>query len=85
MTPKRLELVEVPYVKENGPGILLEKLKTQKFKGQADSLLMESLKQYVGTQDINDSPDNRVMALQTLLTGFEFQPWIDIGAEGVFR
>ena len=77
-TPKRIELIEVPYVKEVGPDLLLEKLKTRKFKGESDSLLEKSVTQFVNMQAADAGYDNAALALMTLLVGFDFQPWVKV-------
>lgn len=79
MTSRKIELIEVPYVKENGTGVLLERLKTQSFKGAAESMLSESIEQFVKMQTTKEGEDNKVLALKTLLCGYNFQPWVDVG------
>lgn len=74
---RRLELIEVPYVKEVGPNLLLEKINTVKFTMEADSPLSKSVIQFVNTQAAGAEYDNATLALMTLLAGFEFQPWVD--------
>lgn len=75
---RRIELIEVPYVHENGPSLLLEKLRTEKFSGEVDTILEKSLSMFTGMQTTKADYDNPVRALMTLLAGFEFQPWVDI-------
>jgi len=77
-TPRRIELIEVPYVKEIGENLLLEKLKTRKFKGESDSLLSQSTTQFVNMRAADATYDNATLALMVLLAGFEFQPWVKI-------
>ena len=76
--PARLELIEVPYVAETGPDLLHEKLKTHKFKGDTDSILNQSVVQFVNMQAAQVDYDNAVLALMALLAGFDFQPWVKI-------
>ena len=77
-TTRRLELIEVPYVSEVGPNILLEKLHTAKFRGETDSILDGSVTQFVNMQAANVDPDNPTLALMTLLAGFEHQPHVKL-------
>jgi len=77
-TPKRIELIEVPYVKEIGPDLLLEKLKTRKFKGESDSWLEKSVTQFANMQAADTGYDNAALALMTLLSGMDFQPWVKV-------
>lgn len=74
---RRLELIEVPYVKEVGPNLLLEKINTVKFTMEAESILSKSVIQFVNTQAAGAEYDNPALALMTLLSGFEFQPWVN--------
>lgn len=79
MSSRRLELIEVPYVKENGDDILNEKLATRTFKGQAGSMLSESVSKWEGMQAVKgESGDNAVLALKTLLAGFDYLPWVEV-------
>ena len=78
---RRLEMIEVPYVSEIGDELLLEKLKTRKFKGATDSLLDKSVRQFNNMQTTNVEHDNAVLALKSLLAGFEHQPWVEIRGE----
>uniref|UniRef100_A0A6H1ZLF8 Uncharacterized protein n=2 Tax=viral metagenome TaxID=1070528 RepID=A0A6H1ZLF8_9ZZZZ len=77
-TPKKIELIEVPYAKEVGPDLLLEKLKTRKFKGESDSLLEKSVTQFVNMQAADAGYDNAALSLMSLLVGFDFMPWVKI-------
>lgn len=81
-TPRRVELIEVPYVSEVGDGLIHEKLKTKQFKGASGSLLETSVTQFVNMQNTGNDvgSDNAVHALRALLAGFQFQPWVDLGA-----
>lgn len=71
-------LIEVPYVNEIGDGILGEKLNTEAFKGQIDSYLSKSVEQFVNTKMDAGAKNGAVLALETLLAGFEKIPWVDI-------
>ena len=76
---RRLELIEVPYVADVGPDILLEKLTTHKFKGEADSALEQSVSEFKGMQTTNADYGNPTLSLMTLLAGFDFAPWVKLG------
>jgi len=82
MLPKETELIEVPYVSEIGDGLILEKLKTQKFKGQTDSDLDKAVKQFYNMQAAKVDHGNEIMALRALLAGFEHQSWVDLAGAG---
>lgn len=75
---RRLEMIEVPYVSEVGPGLLLEKLQTEKFKGETDSPLEQSVYDFNGMQTTNTDYDNPTLALMTLLAGFDYAPWVKL-------
>lgn len=76
---RRLELIEVPYVKEVGPNLLLEKINTEKFTMEAGSLLSRSVIQFGNMQAVDNADyDNAVLSLMTLLAGFEHQPWVEV-------
>lgn len=79
-TSRRLEIIEVPYVAEIGDGLILEKLKTKKFKGNKDSLLEKSVVQFMNMQKAGGDvgSDNAVQALRALLAGFEYAPWVEL-------
>ena len=76
--PKHIELIEVPYVSEVGPGLLIEKINTEKFRAATDSLLAQSVVQFVNMQAVNIEYDNAALSLMTLLAGFDHQPWVKL-------
>ena len=78
--PRSIELIDVPYVKENGPNLLLEKINTAKFRMENESLLDKSVKQFVNMQAANLDYDNATLALMTLLAGFDYTPWVSLNA-----
>ena len=78
MLPKDIELIEVPYVKEVGDSLILEKLKVRKFRGQADSKLNVAVKRFFNMQNVNIDRGSEIQALRALLAGFENQPWVDL-------
>lgn len=79
MVPKEIEMIEVPYVKEVGDNLILEKLQTQKVKAQDGSEVGKAIKSFWNMRSAKGvDHGNGVMALRALLAGFEHQPWIDL-------
>ncbi len=78
MLPKEIELIEVPYVKEVGDDLILEKLKIQQFKAGTGSDLAKAVQQFYGMQNAKVDHGNAIMALRALLAGFEAMPWVDL-------
>uniref|UniRef100_A0A6M3IYM9 Uncharacterized protein n=1 Tax=viral metagenome TaxID=1070528 RepID=A0A6M3IYM9_9ZZZZ len=76
IAPSRLELIEVPYVALNGLDLLHAKIKTHGFRADTDSVLDQSITQFVNMQTTNADYDNAALCLMILLSGFEFQPWM---------
>jgi len=75
---RRMELIEVPYVAETGPDLLIEKLKTNRFKAETGSWLHESVARFVAMRTTETDYDNATLCLMTLLTGFDYQPHVKI-------
>lgn len=75
---RRLELIEVPYVAEVGPNLLLEKINTMKFRVGTDTWLSKSIVQFVNMQAVDVAYDNAALCLMSLLAGFEHQPWVNV-------
>lgn len=78
MLPRQIELIEVPYVKEIGDDLIIEKLQTQGFFGQVDSPLARSTERWVNMRSADVGSDNAVHALRALLCGFEHQPFVSL-------
>jgi len=76
--PKRLELIEVPFVAVLGPDLLHEKIKTRKFYAENGSILHQSAIQFANMQTTNTDYDNPALALMALLAGFDHQPWVKL-------
>ena len=76
--PKRLELIEIPFVPQIGPNLLLEKINTGKFRIESETWLANSVVQFVNTQAIDATYDNATLALMTLLAGFDYAPWVKL-------
>ena len=72
ITPRPLDLVEVPYVKEVGDGLIAEYTNLTKFVGSADSMLSRALR--APDADVNGP----TLALKCLFAGYEYAPWVDI-------
>lgn len=72
---RKLEMIEVPYVAETGPGLLYEKIKIAAAKAQAGSSLEKSLKDFVSNPN---EYDNIARCMMTLMAGIEYQPHIDL-------
>lgn len=76
--PRLIELIDVPYVDENGLNLLFEKINTAKFVGETDSLLNVSINQFIDIRSGNIDFDNAALALMTLLSGFDYTPWVKL-------
>lgn len=78
MLPRRVELIEVPFVSEVGDDLMLEKSETRQIKAQKDSFLDKSFSQWFNSRKVGIGDNNQVNALRILLTGFDFQPWVNL-------
>ena len=74
--PRTIELIEVPYVSEIGPNLLLEKINTAKFRVESDSWLAKSVERFVNMRAVGTEPDNPTRCLMTLLAGFDHCPGV---------
>ena len=72
ITPRPLDLIEVPYVKEVGDGLISEYTSLAKFVGDANSILS------VATKAPDADENGPTHALKCLFAGYEYAPWVDI-------
>jgi len=78
LLPRQIELIEVPYVKELGDDLIIEKLKMKGFIGQWESDLHRSVERWENMRAADVGNDNAVHALRALLCGFEHQPYVNL-------
>lgn len=74
--PRRIQLIDVPYVKELGDNLINEKAFVEGFMADSGSYLDKSLSQWERMQTTGADGDGAVHALRALLAGFEHQPHV---------
>ena len=78
LLPRRIQIIDVPYVKEVGDDLIKERLQKRGFVGQIDSPLHKSVSQYTAMAAAGVGDNNAVHCLRALFSGYEHQPFKDI-------
>lgn len=76
ITPRPIDLIEVPYVNEVGHDLISEYAKLAKVSWDGNSDLCRLM------HSIDHEENNGNRAFRCLLSGYEYMPWIDIRKTG---
>lgn len=72
ITPRPIDMIEVPYVKEVGAGLVREYTRLKRFFGDSNSRLSELMK------SVDVDKNNGDHAIRCLFAGYEYVPWVDL-------